>query len=475
MRPLRTPLRWPSTSSRWDPVHSPNDGALLGEVQQMEASDVERLLALVKEGESELKERPAHARAGWLRALAAKVRAEREHLAHTIATEGGKPLKDALTEADRAAGTFELCAEEALRLGGETLPMGRSPAGAGRLAFTLREPVGPVLALSAFNHPLNLLAHQVGPALAAGCPVAFKPAPATPYCGEWLADALVAVGAPSGVATLFHADIPEIQTLVADPRFAYISFIGSDKVGWELRRRSAPGTRLALEHGGQAPAVVWEDADLDAAATALVKGAFYHAGQVCISTQRILVHEKVFNAFVEKFTAKARAMKVGDARSPDTDVGPLIRAKEKTRLQAWMAEAVEGGAKTALDGSKALGDHFLAPTILTGVPMTCRLWREEAFGPVVAVNSFSTDDEVYGLLGEATHPFEASVFTASLSRALEAIKRLDAMTVVVNDHTAYRVDWMPFGGHGRAGLGMGGVRWAVEDMTRLKQAVLNGF
>jgi len=361
-----------------------------------------------------------------------------------------------------------------VRLGGEVLPMERTAAGAGHLAFTRHEPIGPVLALSAFNHPMNLLAHQVGTALAAGCAVAFKPASDTPFCAEWLADTLAAKGVPLEAAVLFHADPRDAEKLAAHSAFKYVSFVGSAAVGWELRRKIAPGTRIALEHGGQAPAIVWDDADLDAAVKALTKGGFYHAGQVCISTQNIHVHERVFDAFVERLRGAVEALVVGDARDAATDVGPLIRAKEKNRVEEWVAEAMDAGARVIVRRTNS-GANLMGPVVLTHVPTQCRIWKEEVFGPVVNVNPFRDVAEVYRSLEANPYQFEAAIFTTSLPRALEAMKLMPAMTVVVNNHTAVRVDEMPFGGHGLSGHGMGGVRWAVQEQTRLKQVLINGF
>jgi len=329
-----------------------------------------------------------------------------------------------------------------------------------------------VLALSAFNHPLNLLAHQVGSALAAGCVVVFKPSQSTPLCGEWLLKTLKEIGVPADVVMLCHAAVPEIQALVARPEFQFVSFIGSAKVGWDLRTRLAPGTRLALEHGGQAPAIVWDDVDLAKAIPALLKGAFYHAGQVCISTQKIYVHKKIWDKFCQDFIQGAQKLVVGDARDENTDIGPLIRPGEKIRLQEWLSEARGLGAKILLEDSQDRGVHHMGPTILSHVPHSAKMWREEAFGPVVCLAVFSEAESIWQELRENPFQFEAAIFTQDQARIEEGIKNIAAMTVVVNDHTAWRVDAMPFGGHRQSGLGMGGVRYSVEEQTRLKQIIL---
>lgn len=468
----RTPLRWPGAQRTWLRVLGPNDGKILGEIELMHADDVALVAQSVLRGQALLSTVTALQRAQWLKALAQKVRSAKNDLAHLIAAEGGKPLKDAQVEVDRAALTFDLCAEEALRIHGDQLPLAHSPAARGKTAITLREPIGPVLALSAFNHPLNLLAHQVGTALASGNAVVFKPSPATPFCAEWLADSLREVGVPTDVALVCHADVPVIELLVQRAEFQFVSFIGSARVGWQLRRLLAPGTRLALEHGGVATAILFPDADLGLAATTLVRGAFYHSGQVCISTQKIFVHESIWDAFSASLVASTRQLKVGDARDEKTDLGPLIRHSEVERLHTWIEEACLLGARVLLDGRTDHSAPYLGPTILSHVPPEATLMTEEAFGPIVCLVPFTDATEAYRAIEHSPFHFAAAVYTQDLARGFEAATKLSAMNVMVNDHTAWRVDEMPFGGHRQSGLGMGGVRWAIEEQTRLKQVVL---
>jgi acyl-CoA reductase-like NAD-dependent aldehyde dehydrogenase len=462
------PLRWPGKSRSQLSILSPNDASTIAHIEQISLTDIDWIARNTLAGQKKINLVSADERATWLKNISQKIKSDADILAQLIATEGGKPLKDARVEVQRAALTFELCAEETLRIHTE------HPASLPKKAFTVREPIGPVLALSAFNHPLNLLAHQVGSALAAGCSVVLKPSPGTPLCAEWLKDTLNSVGVPDEVVILCHAQISEIEALVARAEFQFVSFIGSAKVGWELRRKIAPGTRLALEHGGVAPAVICEDADLELASTALCKGAFYHAGQVCISTQKIFVHKSVYLDFSKLFIEKAKRLVVGDARDEKTDVGPLIRPIEKARLLNWIEEARTLGAKVLLEDSLDRGPQYLGPTILAEVSLEAQIWREEAFGPVVCLSAFDDINPIYQALEECPYHFSASIFTKNQDRALEAAKLLPAMSVVVNDHTAWRVDAMPFGGHRQSGLGMGGVRWAVEEQTRLKLVSLNG-
>jgi len=452
------------------PVFSPNDGLPLGHIELIAADAIDALCSKLPSAQEDFKTHTPEQRADWLKAIAGKIKSEAETLAQLIAGEGGKPLKDARIEVTRAAETFELCAHEALT----NARPSEKIALKGKQLYTFREPIGPVLALSAFNHPLNLLAHQVGSAIAAGCVVVFKPSQSTPLCGEWLQKILREIGVPASAAQILHAAVPEIQQLVARPEFQFVSFIGSAKVGWDLRTRLAPGTRLALEHGGQAPAIVWDDADLPQAITALLRGAFYHAGQVCISTQKIYVHQNIWDRFCDSFVLGAKKLVVGDARDPNTDVGPLIRPAEKTRLQEWMQEARKLGANILLEDTQERGAQYMGPTILTHVPHAAKIWREEAFGPVVCLQPFTDTESIWQEMRENPFQFEAAIFTQDPKRMEDAIMNMAAMTVVVNDHTAWRVDAMPFGGHRQSGLGMGGVKYSVEEQTRLKQIVLSG-
>lgn len=474
---FQVPAKIPSQSfpvtGPWIPISSPNDGKKLTEIQLATKADIELLLKKTKIAQATMARLRPFERSNILRAVAEKIRAQKDHLAMVISMEGGKPLKDSTQEVSRAAATLELCAEETLRLEGEVIPMERTSSGVGHMAFTMREPIGAVLAISAFNHPLNLIAHQVGCAIASGCSVVLKPAPATPISAHYLEHFFAVAGLPEGALRVVHAEIPEIQALVSSSAFDFVSFIGSAKVGWELRKLLAPGTRLSLEHGGQAPAIVAKDADLHEAATALTRGAFYHAGQVCISTQIIYTHQSIHEEFTRLFKEKVQKLISGPATDPQTDVGPLIRPEEVQRLRRWIDEAIRGGA-TLLIGNTVSGDRdqYLSPTVLLNTPAECALIRDEAFGPVVSVNSFKDEEELLQRINQSDYVFEASLFTKDIGRAMRVAKDISTMTFVINNHTAFRVDQMPFGGHKKSGLGMGGVRYAMEEMTRLKQVII---
>lgn len=458
------------TSQRKLPVINPNTLEKSGEISLISAGDIEAIRQTMLQGVKLLKKTSPQTRSHWLTTIAQEIQLHASELALLIATEGGKPLKDARVEVQRAAITFKLCAEQALITQEEPADLSTSPQASTKKIKALRFPIGPVLALSAFNHPLNLLAHQVGTALAAGNPVCFKPSPATPFCAQWLSDTLKKIGVDPSIVLLIHADVPEIEALVSHPVFKFVSFVGSAQIGWSLRTKLAPGTRLALEHGGVATAIVGADADLDHAARSLCKGAFYHAGQVCISTQKIFVQKSVFKAFLDKLVAHAGALVVDDARLEHTDVGPLMRKDNKIKILSWIEEAMNLGAQTALT-QKDTRPQYMSPTILTHVPAQALLMNEEAFAPVVCVNPYSDIFECYQAIEDSPYHFAASIFTRDAALIEEAEQNMACMNLMINEHTAWRVDAMAFGGHEQSGLGMGGVKWAVAEQTRLKQVI----
>jgi acyl-CoA reductase-like NAD-dependent aldehyde dehydrogenase len=412
-----------------------------------------------------------HQRSAVLERLIPLLEAERERFADLIAREGGKPLTDARVEATRAIDGVRNAIDELRNFGGQEVPMGLTPASDRRWAFTLREPIGVVAAISAFNHPLNLIVHQVVPAIASGCPILVKPASSTPLsCVEFVALVHAAGLDPAWCDTFLPSDIRGAEKLATDPRVAFLSFIGSAGVGWSLRSKLPPGTRCALEHGGSAPMLIDRDVDLDAIIEPVVKGGYYHAGQVCVSTQRIFVHEQIHDAFVERLTQRVAKLRVGDPRSPETEVGPLILPKEVERVSRWVDEALAGGAH-ATTGAKRLGETTYAPTVLLHPAADARVSREELFGPVTCVYPYTQLDQAIERANSLPLAFQASVLTRNLDVALHAAERLDASAVMINDHTAFRVDWMPFAGRKHSGYGVGGIGWTMHEMTQAKMIV----
>lgn len=413
----------------------------------------------------------AYERIAILERAAAIMRERSEALAFQIADEGGKPLIDARVEVARAIDGVGLAAHELLHHRGGEMPMDLTAAGAGRMAFTTREPIGPVVAISAFNHPLNLIVHQVAPAVAVGCPVIVKPSDDTPLSARAFVDILIEAGLPPEWCAYFPCDLATAERLVTDPRVAFLSFIGSAKVGWMLRSKLAPGTRCALEHGGAAPVIVDETADLEAMVPLLLKGGFYHAGQVCVSVQRVLAPRKRATAIAEQLSDGASKLVVGNATEEATEVGPLIRPREVARVDEWVSEAVEGSGRL-LCGGERIGETAYAATVILDPPSEVRLSREEIFGPVVAVYGYDDLDEAIGRANALPYAFQAAGFTQRLDVATKLVRELDATAVMINDHTAFRVDWMPFAGRRQSGYGVGGIGYTMHDLSQEKMAVI---
>jgi len=395
-----------------------------------------------------------------------------EHLILNSSREGGKPLLDTQVEMDRAVDGILNCIECIRNNHGEEIPMGINPASQGRLAMTSHEPIGVVVAVSAFNHPINLIVHQIGPAIASGCPVIIKPAEDTPLSCYELAALFHQAGLPEEWCQVVSVDnIDTATALVSDPRVAFFGFIGSAKVGWMLRSKLAPGARCALEHGGVAPVIVEADADLDDALPLLAKGGFYHAGQVCVSVQRIYVHKSIVQKVAETLADLGNAMTVGDPTSSETDIGPLIRHAETERIHQWVQEAIDKGA-TTMSGAEKISDSCYKPTVLLDPPEDAIISHREIFGPVICVYSYDDIDDAIQRANSLEFVFQAAVFTKNIDIAMYAYKQLNASSVMINDHTAFRVDWMPFAGLRQSGLGVGGIPHTFEDMQIKKLMVL---
>ncbi len=454
-------------------VHAPFDGALIATVEQADAAAVDRALEtahrLFRDSDAWL---AADVRIKILERTASIMQAHRDELALEAAAEGGKPLIDSRIEADRAIDGVKLCVEHLRTQAGREIPMNLNAASAGRVAFTRHEPIGVVVAFSAFNHPLNLIVHQVAPAVAVGCPIIVKPAEATPLSGMRFVEILREAGLPDEWCQGLLTTGRDVSgSLVADPRVGFFSFIGSAAVGWMLRAKLAPGARCALEHGGAAPVIVTDDADLDAALPLLAKGGFYHAGQVCVSVQRVFAQRKVARDLAERLADAARALRVGDPTLPETQVGPLIREREVSRVDEWVREAAAGGGDL-ICGGRPVSATCYQPTVIFDPPAGARVTTQEIFGPVVCVYPFDDLDEAIGRANGLPYAFQAAVFTRDIDTAMKASRRLDASAVMVNDHTAFRVDWMPFAGIRESGLGIGGIPSTMADMQIEKMTVI---
>ena len=454
-------------------VEAPYDGAQIATVEAADMSAVDTALATAQ--------RLYQDRRGWLPTYqrveilekTQNIMVERaEELAVEAAREGGKPLIDSRVEVARAIDGVKLCIEAIRTQHGTEIPMNVTPAAANRLAFTRHEPIGPVASVSAFNHPLNLIVHQVAPGVAAGCPVVVKPAEVTPLpCMRFVGMLHEAGLPPEWGQALVTAGREESEALVTDPRVGFFSFIGSARIGWMLRSKLAPGARCALEHGGAAPVIVAADADLDDVLPVLTKGGFYHAGQVCVSVQRVFAHSSIAREVAERIAGLAGKLVIGDPTKAETEVGPLIRHGEVDRVAEWVTEAVDGGAEVVCGGEK-ISDSCYACTVLYDPPADARVSTAEIFGPAVCVYPYDDIDDAIARANALPVAFQAAVCTRSIETALHAYRYLDASAVMVNDHTAFRVDWMPFAGLRQSGHGVGGIHHSLHDMQIEKMMVV---
>ena len=395
-----------------------------------------------------------------------------EKLAFNAALEGGKPLADSQVEVARAIDGIKNCIELMRNNHGEEIPMNINPASSNRLAMTRREPIGIVVAVSAFNHPLNLIVHQIGPAIASGCPVIIKPAEDTPLSCFDLINIFREAGLPAGWCQSFVVSDLNIATqLVTDSRVGFFSFIGSAKVGWMLRSQLAPGARCALEHGGVAPVIIEADADLDDVLPLIAKGGFYHAGQVCVSVQRVFADASIAREVAERLAELGSNMTVGDPTLATTEIGPLIRPRETERISEWVNEAINDGTECMI-GGEAISETCYPATVLYHPNDDAKVSQLEIFGPVICVYPYEDIDDAIAQANSLPFAFQAAVCTQNIDKAMYAYKQLDASSVMINDHTAYRVDWMPFAGLKQSGLGVGGIPHTFRDMQIEKLMIL---
>ncbi|MBI4359935.1 MAG: aldehyde dehydrogenase family protein, partial [Candidatus Jacksonbacteria bacterium] len=381
------------------------------------------------------------------------------------------PLKDARIEATRAVNTVKMSGDEALQLNGEQISMDRAKGSEGNIAFTMREPVGPVLAISAFNHPLNLMCHQIATAIAGGNTVIAKPATQTPISALKLAEFFKKAGLPDGCLNVVVASGKDIDAIVGDPRIAFVNFIGGEDVGWEIRKKIAPGTRISLEHGGAGTAILTGSADIDSAIPTITKGAFYHAGQVCVSLQNLYVEESVFDAVLQRIKTETEKLVTGDPTNEKTDVGPLITKEAMERVDAWIRQAVASGAQV-ITGGKILPNNCYAPTVLTNTSRAMPVVCNEIFGPLLNVISYRDLEKIIDEINESRYSFQAAVYAKDIDVALNTARKLSCTACIINNSPAFRVDWMPFGGAKHSGLGVGGIKYSIRDVTAEKLVVI---
>jgi len=452
-------------------VRSPYDDSVIGEIPAMSVADVDRAVAVCKAALAN--PLPLWKRAEILDKAAARLTERREEFARIIAREAAKPIKTARVEAERAVGTFQFAAAEARKLGGEMIPLDAIPAGEGKLGFTLRVPIGVVGAIAPFNFPLNLVVHKVGPAIAAGCPVVLKPASQTPFSSLALAQMLVEeCGLPAEHLQVVTGGGGTVgNALVDHPDVALITFTGSPEVGWGIRAR-APRKRVGLELGNNAPCIIEPDGDWQSAAAKIKVAGFSHAGQSCISTQRVLVHRSLAEQFTAALAAHVKTLVVGDPMDEATDVSALISKGERDRVASWIAEATSAGARIAAGGA-VQADGVLRPTVIADAAPEMKVCSQEVFGPVVAVSAYDTLDEALALANDTKFGLQAAIFTRDIQVALKAVRALDFGGVLVNEVPTWRADQQPYGGLRDSGNTREGPAYSVKEMTELRMVVLS--
>ena len=454
-------------------VKSPWNNEIVGSVETSNNQHLEDILMEVT-NVSKLKgnDFPPKERIQVLKSFCEKINQNIESLAKLATSEGGKPITDSIVEIKRGAEGVDSCIEVLKSEAGSVIPMNLNEASSNRLAFTQKEPIGVVLAVSAFNHPFNLIIHQIIPAIATGCTVIVKPAEDTPLSCKKIVEMLYESGLPRNRCHFVMPKDLELATkLVSDPRIDFFSFIGSSKVGWYLRSKLAPGTRCSLEHGGMAPTFISTNSDILHCAKSIARGGFYHAGQVCVSVQRIYLNKNVKNEFMSAFVDEVKKVKLGDPMEKDTVVGPLIRKSEISRVDSWVQESLRNGSELILGNGK-LSEVSYDKTIILNPKKEDKISQNEIFGPVVTINEFNDFEKAIEEANSVNVSFQSSIFTDKISEILKFYEKINASAVFHNDHTAFRVDWMPFAGLKHSGHGVGGIKYSMHDMQIEKMLVL---
>lgn len=462
--------QWARTASPLR-VANPFDNSDVGTTWLADETAYEQATQAAVAAAPTMRDLPAFARAGILGRASAHLLARREEIGLALAGEAGKPIRDAMTEVDRAAMTFHVASEEARRLTGEVIPMDLAPHGKGRLAILRRFPLGPVAGISPFNFPLNLSAHKIAPALAAGNTIVLKPATKTPLSALFLARALDEAGLPKGALSVLPMPRELGDRLVTDERYKLLTFTGSSSVGWGMKARAGK-KRVILELGGNAGVIVDATADVPFAVKRIAAGGFAYAGQSCISVQRVFVHDSLYDEFARRLTAAVEALVVGNPLDPTTDLGPMIDAGEVDRVEAWVNEAIAVGARV-LTGGRRISRSVYAPTILEGVPEVAKVCAQEVFAPVVGLYRFADFDAAVDAVNRSRYGLQAGVFTSDLGRTLTAFDRIETGGVIINDVPTWRIDHMPYGGVKDSGIGREGPRYTIEEMTEPKLLVIN--
>ncbi len=451
-------------------VINPYDGSVIQTVADSTETDVRAAIGKAESVRETLAHMPAHQRGAILNKTAQIIENQGEELAKLMAQESGKPMRYARGEVNRAVETFSFAADEARRLHGETVPMDAAKGGVGKVGYYVRVPVGIVAAITPFNFPLNLVAHKVAPAVAAGCPIVLKPSPATPLTALRLAEILQEAGLPDGAFSVVVGDADVGSWLTTDPRVAMITFTGSPPVAHAISK-VAGLRRTTFELGGNAATIIDEDTDATKAVEKTVVGSFAYSGQVCISVQRLYVHRKHYDTFKDQFVKRTQTLVLGNPLDDKTEIGPMLNDGAAERVESWVKEAVDSGAKILAGGTRE--GRMFRPTVLENVDNSMKVMCEEVFGPVVNIVPFDDLDSVLGAVDDSPFGLQAGIYTDNLKHAMKAVNRLNVGGVMINDVPTFRVDHMPYGGNKNSGVGREGPRFAIEDMTTLKMVVIN--
>jgi acyl-CoA reductase-like NAD-dependent aldehyde dehydrogenase len=451
-------------------VKAPYDGAVVGRVFQGNRQHAEAAIAAAVKAFGTTRRLPAFERQRVLRRVSEGIAQRKEEFARTLCQESGKPIKLARTEVERAIFTFTVAAEESTRIYGEYLPLDWQEFTAGRWGIVRRFPLGPIAGITPFNFPLNLVAHKVAPAIAAGCPMVLKPAPQTPLSSLLLAEVIQQAGWPDGALNVLPVSNEDASVLVSDDRLKMISFTGSTTVGWQIKKNSGK-KKVVLELGGNAGVIVHSDADVIYAAERCVAGGFGYAGQTCISVQRILVEHSVYGKFTDALLAGVKELKTGDPLDETTDVGPLIRESDAIRAAEWVQEAVRGGARLLCGGARH--GSIMEPTVLTGTKHDMKVNCQEIFAPVVSVEPYNDFNDAVREINHSAYGLQAGIFTRDAKLMFQAYEELEVGGLVAGDVPSFRIDHMPYGGVKDSGLGREGLRYAIEEMTEPKLMVMN--
>lgn len=452
------------------PVANPFSRATVAEVCQAGDAEADEATSASLTAFSALRRLPAYARANALNKIAQLLADRQEQFARTITTEAGKPISDARREVSRAIQTFTIAAEEAKRIPGEVVPLDLAQGSETHIGISRRFPIGPVLGITPFNFPLNLVAHKLAPCLACGNPLVLKPAPQAPLTSLLLAELVLESGLPPGTLSVIPCANAVAERMVRDPRFKLLSFTGSAAVGWMLKDKCGK-KRVVLELGGNAGVIVEPDADIDLAAQRCATGGYSYSGQTCISVQRIFVQDAVYDRFLERLLTRIGALRSGDPADDATVIGPLIDEAAARRVEEWVAEAVAMGAKVLMGGKRS--GSLVEATVLTDVTPGMKVSCMEVFGPVVTVTRYQKFEEALDAMNASPFGLQAGIFTSDVNRAFRAYRELEVGTVLTNEIPTFRADHMPYGGVKDSGLGREGVRYAIEEMTELKLLVLN--